>query len=92
MTKTRYGYLHNHYGLDMDGTSTTFEWVADEPMKDDHEYLAGWYAKCEVEPEAGWIGPFSTESEAIAAATGRDSFDSWQYGDDPMGDHMGRNV
>lgn len=110
MTRTKYGYLHSHFGPDMDGCSRTFEWVADEPqsfgmtaeqLAEYHAHYGtteepGWFAMCEVEPEAGWVGPFATEAEAIRVATDEDALHSWHiescYGDDPMGDHHGRNV
>lgn len=108
MTVTKYGYLHTHYGPDMDGSNRVFEWVADEPQTrgmteeqwreyQEHygEERPGWWAKCEVEPDAGWIGPFETEEEAVETATDESVYWNWHvdvcYGDDPMGDHMGRN-
>lgn len=89
--KTKFGYLHGQFGLDMDGTSCDFEWVDDHPMTDDPQPQAGWFAMCEVEPEAGWIGPFDTEGEAVHAATTEEGFWRHQYGDDPLGDYHGRN-
>ena len=92
MTKTAYGFLHGHYGPDMDGSSRTFEWIADEAPEDLPGTTAGWWAFCQIEPEAGWVGPFETEVEAISTATSEEAFNAWQYGDDPMGDWMGENV
>lgn len=109
MTRTQFGHLHVHYGPDMDGSNRTFEWIEDKPQLfgmteeqfaeyQDHNGSEepGWFAMCEVEPEAGWVGPFPTEAEAVAAATNEDIFWAWQvdvaHGDDPMGAHMGRNV
>lgn len=90
MTTTQHGYLHSIYGEDMDGSSRSFEWIEDVPQEGD-ENEAGWFAMCEVQPEAGWLGPFKTEAEAIYAATTEDGMMKAIYGDDPMGDHMGRN-
>ena len=97
MTKTKFGYLHSFYGPDMDGTKRIFEWVDDAPMpnepgEDVEELEAGWFAECEIHPEAGWIGSFETELEAINVATNEDRFTTYVYGDDPMGDHHGSNV
>lgn len=91
MTRTKFGYRHGHYGPDMDGSYTTFEWIEDKPMDDDPQTQAGWFAMCEIEPEAGWLGPFETEAEAIHAATTEEGFVAVMYGDDPMGDWMGHN-
>ena len=88
MTKTKYGYLHLHYGPDMDGCSRSFTWVEDvRPADfDDLPLQPGWFAMCEVEPDAGWVGPFATEAEAIRVATDEDALHAWhigQMGDDP---------
>ena len=91
MARTNYGYLHSHYGPDMDGCSRSFERVEDRPMDGDPN-PAGWFAMCEIEPDVGWIGPFDTEEVAILAATSEKDFVAYQYGEDPLGDHHGRNV
>lgn len=88
--KTKFGYLHVDYGPDMDGSSRTFEWIEDTPQtmdmsdedwqdyqKEYGEEKPGWFAKCVVEPEAGWIGPFPTEEEAIMVSTNENAF--WSY-------------
>ena len=77
--ETKFGYLHVHYGPDMDGSSRTFEWIEDTPQTMDmsDEEKPGWFAKCVVEPEAGWIGPFPTEEEAIRVSTNKNAF--WSY-------------
>jgi hypothetical protein len=108
MVKTKFGYLHVHYGPDMDGANRTFEWVGSEPQSfglldedaasyaaEYGEEVAGWFAMCEVEPDAGWVGPFETEKEAVRVATDEDALHAWEVssmGDDPMGDWHGRNV
>lgn len=93
MARTKYGYLHIYYGRDMDGSSRTFSWVRDEPqsfgmtaeqLAEYHAHYGtteepGWFALCEIEPEAGWIGPFETVDEATAAATTEDGFASYMY-------------
>lgn len=94
MVKAKYGFYHSNYGPDMDGSNELFEWVEDKPMKDDPEPCQGWFAMCEVEPDAGLIGPFDTEAEATKAATNEEDFLNWMYsqmGEDPLGDHHGRN-
>lgn len=88
----RYGYLHTFYGPDMDGSLRAFEWVASDPMPGDPRPEAGWFCRCVVEPEAGWLGPFATAEDAVHAATTEEGFITAYYGDDPMGDHHGRNV
>jgi hypothetical protein len=97
MAITKFGYLHCHYGPDMDGSSRTFEWVEARPMDGAPEdEVPGWFAMCEVEPEAGWIGPFGTEAEAVTAATTKKGFLGWMYDQsvlgDPLGDWHGANV
>lgn len=102
MAKTYYGYLCGMAYIDYDGTHETAEWVEPlasglEPDKYRLNDSLGWYAWCEVEPEAGLIGPFDTEQEAIKTATDEDAFWAWSYsdvnlGDDPLGDHHGRNL
>lgn len=93
MTKTTFGYRHSFYGPDMDGCNELFEWIEDRPMKDDPQPdEPGWFAECEIEPGVGWLGPYKTEEEAIRAATTEEGFMEYQYGDDPMGDHHGRNI
>lgn len=91
MTRIAYGYMHEHYGPDMDGSSRNFTWIEDKPMPDDPHPQGGWFAMCEIEPEAGWLGPFETEAEAIHVATTEEGFTTYQYGDDPIGDWHGRN-
>lgn len=91
MTKTKFGFLHAHYGPDMDGSLRTFEWIESEPqsfgLSDEDaasyaevygEEVAGWFAMCEVEPDAGWVGPFETEEEAVKVATDEDAFHAWE--------------
>lgn len=105
MTRTAHGFLHAQYGKDMDGTGKTFEWIEDRPQSfgmsaeqlaeyhaENGEEIAGWFAMCEVEPEAGWIGPFATEAEAIHAATDEDALFAFLHAQDVMGMHMGENV
>lgn len=103
-TRTKFGYLHGHYGPDMDGSSRTFEWIEDGPPPADPEYDAamgepkpGWFAMYQVERDCGWCGPFETEAEAIEVATNDGAFWRWmtppaQMDDDSMGDLHGRNV
>lgn len=88
MARTKYGYLHSHFGPDMDGCSRSFTWVENvRPEEDDsYELRAGWFAMCEVEPDAGWVGPFPTEAEAIRVATTEEGFESFMYGDDSTED------
>ena len=105
MTRTAHGFLHAQYGKDMDGTGKTFEWIEDRPQTfgmseaelaayqaENGEEIAGWFAMCEVEPEAGWVGPFSTEAEAIHAATNEDALFAFLHAQDVMGMHMGENA
>ena len=73
-TKTKFGYRHCHYGPDMDGSSRDFEWISSERSGSAPNDNAGWFALCVVEPEAGWLGPYLTEAEAIDAATDPDIF------------------
>lgn len=91
MASTKHGYRHMYCGKDMDGTDAEFEWIELSPHKDDPEPVAGWFALCEIEPEAGWLGPFDTEEAAVHAATTEEGLMHALYGDDPMGDHQGRN-
>jgi hypothetical protein len=73
-TKTYHGYLCGTTYIDYDGSHQTAEWVEPEihpgqPDKFRDPDSLGWYAWCIVEPEAGLIGPFKTEEEAIKTAT-----------------------
>lgn len=92
MASTSYGYLHGAPAQDMDGSSKTFEWFEAYPQEGNPQPQAGWFCYCEVEPEAGWLGPFDTEAEAINAATTEEGFMNYQHGPDPMGDWHGANV
>lgn len=78
----KFGYLHSHYGQDMDGSNRAFEWIESYPMPDDTQPQAGWFAMCEIEPEAGWLGPFETEEAAIHAATTEEGFLAAVYGEE----------
>lgn len=86
MTRTAYGYLHVQEGKDMDGSNRTFQWIEENPQKcgmTDEEFKEygekpGWFAMCEVEPEAGWIGPFDKETDAVKAATDEQALFQWE--------------
>lgn len=83
MTTAKYGYLHSHYGPDMDGSNRAFSWVEDVRPENDDEYelRPGWFAMCEVEPDAGWIGPFDTLAEAVRVSTDEGALVEWMYED-----------
>lgn len=96
MTKTRYGYMCGFGYQDYDGSFATAEYIepvdsGKEPDPNRCPDSLGWYADCEVEPEAGWVGPFATEAEAIKCATDENTFWNYIHRDDHMGAHMGRN-
>lgn len=96
-TQTYHGYLCGTTYIDFDGSYQTAEWVEPEihPGEPDnfrYQESLGWYAQCVVEPEAGLIGPFKTEEEAIKTATDEETFTHWIHevevmlGEDPLGD------
>ena len=86
MTRTAYGFLHVESGKDMDGSNHTFCWVEKTPQKfdmndeqfEEYDEKPGWFAMCEIEPEAGWIGPFEKETDAVKAATDEHFLHQWE--------------
>ncbi len=79
MARTKYGYRHAFCGIDLGGEPIEAVWIEEAPQIDAPEQDPGWWAQCEVEPDAGWIGPFTTENEARRTATEENVFQKWAY-------------